>query len=149
MDIEKLYKNLDSPDIKLANVEFWIHGYQYPKAKDNYDANFLNVTVLCKSLNSHIIVTGDLFQTYDLEKFSRQVEEINKTLDGNAEFNPREPNISINLQYKNHGQLEMRVSITTDHLTENHEYIFEIDTSYLPEFLCQLKSVLKRHPIKA
>ncbi len=148
MKTDSYYKKFGSPDIKLANVELWILGYEFPEMNDNDDSNWLNVVVICKSPNSHTIVEGSFLQTYNLHSFLKEIEVVNNTLKGKAELASIEPNLHIELQVHTLGQIEMQVSITPDHMTENHEYQFQIDQSYLSDVVNQLKRVLSKYPVK-
>jgi hypothetical protein len=42
----------------------------------------------------------------------------------------------------------MTVQITPDHLNESHRFVSEMDQTYLPAFLGQLKAILAEYPIR-
>jgi len=59
-----------------------------------------------------------------------------------------EPELSMRIDANNLGRMEMTVNITPDHLMQSHEYIFEIDQSYLPTLISECKKVLQMFKIK-
>jgi hypothetical protein len=42
----------------------------------------------------------------------------------------------------------MRVEITPDHMTQEHNFQFEVDQSYLPSLIESCRKVLAKYPIK-
>ncbi len=58
-----------------------------------------------------------------------------------------EPNLSVELEAKKIGHINMTVFITPDHLCEKHTYLFEIDQSYLTKLISDCESVLEEYPI--
>ncbi len=49
---------------------------------------------------------------------------------------------------KNVGHCELTVSITPDHLYQEHSFIFDLDQSYLPPLLKSLELIMHSYPLK-
>lgn len=37
------------PDINIAGLQIWIHGYQFAEVEDESDANWLRITAYCRA----------------------------------------------------------------------------------------------------
>jgi hypothetical protein len=58
-----------------------------------------------------------------------------------------EPELSIELETEKLGHLKMSVNITPDHLYQKHNFVFEIDQSFLPKLITECKTTLEKYPV--
>ncbi len=59
-----------------------------------------------------------------------------------------EPNLHVKMSLSQLGQLQMIVHLTPDDLTQKHEFMFELDQSYLPALIAGCERVLKEYPLR-
>ena len=145
----KKYKgNLGKPEIKLAGLQIWINGRQFPDEDDYWDGNWLNVTAHCKSNNAGVWVRGNLIHLSEIDYLKTSTEKLYKDLKGKAALPCIEPELSMELEAQSLGKIEMVVEITPDHRYQKHQFLFEIDQSYLPPLISSCKTILKEYQIK-
>lgn len=140
-------EKLGQPAIKMAGLNIWIHGRQFPDSKDYWDANWLNVTVRCEAKGSSVLVNGNIIHLPEISHFLLGVEKLYKNLKGKAEMACMEPELSIELETEKLGHLKMSVNITPDHLYQKHNFVFEIDQSFLPKLITECKTTLEKYPV--
>ena len=73
---------------------------------------------------------------------------MSQTLSGEASLDCMEPELSIELRAQGLGHISMKVSITPDHLTQEHTFQFEVDQSYLGDLVDDCRKTLTEYPIK-
>lgn len=146
MNISK--DKLGTPDLKLAGLQIWIHSRQFPQAKDYGDGNWVNVTAHCGTMDADIWTQGSIIHLSEIESWLKQIELMYEKLDGKAELSCMEPNLFARMKIDQRGQVSLLVKITPDHMNQKHEFTFEIDQSYLPSLISELKEILKRFPVK-
>ncbi len=91
----------------------------------------MNVTAHCGSHGADVWTNGAILQVPDIARWLAALEEMNQSLSGEANLVSIEPELCVELQVKELGQISMRVEITPDHMTQEHSFQFEIDQSYL------------------
>lgn len=143
-DQEKLGK----PDLQLSGLQIWIHGRQFPAAEDYWDGNWINVTAHCGADGASVWVSGNIIHLSEIRHLQTGVESVYQELKGKAELPCMEPELSVVLEAKNLGQIEMVVEITPNNLCQSHTFTFEIDQSYLPAFIKECEAVLSKYPVK-
>ena len=148
MGIEKFAENLGAPDIKLDVLQIWIHGRQFPNEEDYWDGNWLNVTAHCGSHGADVWTSGPIIHVPDIARWLDSLEWMNKSLSGEADLVSLEPELVVELKMDSPGKISMRVEITPDHITQEHNFQFEIDQSYLVELIESCCKVLAKYPIK-
>ena len=148
MTSENLFDNLGSPDIKLNGLQIWIHGRQYPNEHDYWDGNWLNVTAHCGGKGADVWTSGDFLHVPDLARWLAGLEEMKQTLRGAADFVGLEPELSVEVRMSGLGQMQIKVEITPDHMTQEHAFQFELDQSYLEALIANLRAVLAKYPIR-
>ena len=141
-------ENIGNPDIKIAGLEIWVHGNQFPDSNDYWDGNWVNITAKCTSKNASVWVKGNILHLPDLKHLMASSENLYNTLKGEAVLPSVEPELTVKLEASNLGQINMIVEITPDHLNQEHKFVFEIDQSYLPSLINSCKKILGRYPIK-
>jgi len=148
MGIEKYTENFGEPDIKLNGLQIWIHGRQYPNEEDYWDGNWLNVTAHCGSHGADVWTNGDILHVPDLARWLANLEVMNQSLSGEADLVSLEPELSVELKMSGLGQIQMKVEITPDHMTQEHCFLFELDQSYLESLIASCRALLAKYPIK-
>lgn len=141
-------EKLGKPDLEVSGLEIWIHGRQFPDSKDYWDANWLNVTAHCGSNNASVWTTGNFIHLSEIAHLIKGVESLYKELKGKAELPCVEPELSLTLEAKSAGQIEMVVNITPDHLHQTHRFIFDIDQTYLSKLISDCRGILRKYPIQ-
>ena len=142
--------NQQAPDLVIGPLAITVHGYQFGEAHNEWDANWLFVTAVCDADGARVRVSGSILSTGDFAGFAKQCEELHRELKGEAVLDPLEPELRVLLRYTNKaGDLEGRVQITPDNMSQRHEYTFGLDQSYLPSVIAQCRRVLERFPVRA
>ncbi|MFL6707529.1 MAG: hypothetical protein ACJ8HI_04915 [Massilia sp.] len=139
---------LGEPDIKLAGLKLWVHGYQFQESHDYWDGNWLNATAICSEGGSSVLVQGDLIRTDEIIRWQRAVEKLGVELTGEASLQCIEPNLAVVLKAASRGAVEMEVRITPNQLTQDHTFRFEIDQSYLQPLSSEFARVLRAFPLR-
>ena len=148
MGIEKFGEHLGEPDIKLDGLQIWIYGRQFPNEEDYWDGNWLNVTAHCGSHGADVWTSGAILHVPDIARWLDSLEWMNKSLSGEADLVSLEPELVVELKMDSPGKISMRVEITPDHITQEHNFQFEIDQSYLMGLIESCRKVLAKYPIK-
>jgi hypothetical protein len=148
MGIEKFGEHLGEPDIKLDGLQIWIHGRQFPNEEDYWDGNWLNVTAHCGSHGADVWTSGPILHVPDIARWLDSLEWMNKSLSGEADLVSLEPELVVELKMDSPGKILMRVEITPDHMTQEHNFQFEIDQSYLVGLIESCRKILAKYPMK-
>lgn len=144
-----LPEQLGPPSVRLKAFQLWVHGRQFPEAQDQWDGNWLNVTVHCGHSGASVWATGAILDSIGLVRFRNDLERLHQSLSGEAVLESHEPNVRLRVASSDGaGHLLVRAEITPDHLAQGHWFEFEIDQSYLPAAVAQLNSVLTEFPVK-
>lgn len=139
---------LGEPDLKVAGLSLWIHGYQYPDVDDYWDGNWLSATALCSHNGATVLINGAVMRTTEIDDWQRAVERLCSNLEGEAKLGCVEPEFAVTLKGASLGAVEMEVKITPDHLTQQHKFAFSIDQTYLNALSSQCARLLQSFPIR-
>jgi hypothetical protein len=137
------------PDLKLGGFSLWVLGRQFPNAEDYWDGNWLNVRAQVEASGAMVRAEGPLLLAQELADFTKQLEKINTDLRGEAELRCTEPNLEIAIQCGSLGHVAVKILITPDHMTQSHEFKFELDQSYLGALVIGCNGVLSRWPVRS
>ena len=148
MGIEKHAEQLGPPDIKLNGLQVWIHGRQFPDVDDYWDGNWLRVTAHCGSHDADVWTSGPILEVPAIARWLTALEEMNRSLSGEANLIGVEPELSVELTMAELGHISMKVEITPDHLTQEHSFQFELDQSYLEDLIESCRNVLAQYPVR-
>jgi len=132
---------------KIAGLEVTVHGRQFPDSNDYWDGNWLYVSARCDGPGSYASASGSFLRVPELAAWLVALKQMSKTLSGKADLETTEPNLALKMVINKLGQIDLSVSITPDHLTQDHRFDFEIDQSYLAPLIQQLEAVLKEFPM--
>jgi hypothetical protein len=142
-------EQLGPPSVRLAFIQIWVYGRQFPDAQDKWDGNWLNVTVHCGKDGGSVWAQGAILDAVALSRFKDELDRIHQTLTGVAVLESHEPNVKARVESSDRaGHLRVRVEITPDNLSQGHWFEFEADQSYLPPLIDQLDSVLRAFPVR-
>ena len=139
---------MGEPDIQISELQVWVHGRQFPDADDYWDGNWLLVTAHCGTEGSSVWVSGPIIHLSELHRWLVSCRKMEETLGGEANLECMEPELSVTIKAQGLGHLAMEVQITPNHLQQEHTFRFEIDQSYLPNFLGGGQTVLSKYPIR-
>ncbi|HZT57207.1 MAG TPA: hypothetical protein VFA21_01145 [Pyrinomonadaceae bacterium] len=148
MNTAKYAEDLGAPDFKLAGLQVWIHGRQFPDADDYWDGNWLNVTARCSSSGADVLTSGPILHAPDLTRWLAALEEMGRTLSGGADLVSLEPELSVEMKMETLGHVAVKVEITPDHMTQEHTFRFEVDQSYLKPLIEDCRRVVAKYPVK-
>lgn len=142
-------EQLGPPSVRLKVFQLWVHGRQFPQAQDQWDGNWLNVTIHCGQSGASVWATGAILDSIGLLRFRDELERLHQTLSGEAVLESHEPNVRVQVVASDGaGHLDVRAEITPDHLAQGHWFEFEIDQSYLRGTVAQIESVLAAFPVR-
>jgi len=142
-------EDLGAPDLKLAGLQLWVHGRQFPDATDYYDGNWLIVTAHCGSSGASVWTSGAILLVQDLVGWAQQCEALRQGERSEAELAPMEAELKVVVQRSDGlGHFVMNVNITPNNMTQNHTFKFEIDQTYLPEITRQCRAIEARFPVR-
>lgn len=138
----------ENSHLKIAGLEIWIQGREFPDATDYWDGNWLRILARYKVDRSQIEVWGPIIRLDELTGFKKGLEACHSTLTGTAKLACIEPNLAIECVSRGNGHFEFITRITPDHLTEEHIFKASLDQSYFPPIIRQLDEILVKYPIK-
>ena len=142
-------ERLGPPSVRLKAFQLWVHGREFPEAQDQWDGNWLNVTVHCGQSGASVWATGSILDSNGLVRFRDELERLHQTRSGEAVLESHEPNVRVRVASSDDaGHVQVRAEITPDHLAQGHWFEFEIDQSDLPGTVAQLESVLAAFPVR-
>lgn len=141
-------ESLGPPDISFAGLQVWLHGRQFPEAEDYWDGNWLNVTAHCDDEGADVWVGGPILHAPDLARCLEELEEMCRTLRGGATLPSLEPELDVEFKMEPLGRVTMRVEITPNYLTQQHEFTFELDQTHLKPLLEDCRKAVRRYPTK-
>ena len=148
MGINKYAEQLGPPDIKLGGLQIWVHGRQFPDATDYWDGNWLRITAHCGTHGADVWTTGSIINLPALVSWLAELEDLNRSLSGEAKLVPLEPELCVTLAATKLGQLSMEVEITPDNVTQEHTFRFELDQSYLGPVIESCRKIVEEYPVR-
>ena len=150
--VKLLKRSLGEPDFTLGGLRLWIHGYEFPGIHEGYDANWLYATVHYESASSSVLVVREpMILTWELYDWLCEMERLYRELRGTATLDCLEPYLFVELKADNrYGAITMKVEIrpTQPFGKEVHTFHKQVDQSYLPSAIRQLRDILQRFPIR-
>lgn len=90
---------------------------------------------------------GSILMTSDFLRFRDQLIAVNTDLVGEAELAGYEPDLRVSLKMQRLGHLKAEVEITPDHLSQFHQFLLDLDQSYLPALIASCDAILARYPV--
>ncbi|HEY1680556.1 MAG TPA: hypothetical protein VGF98_02810 [Candidatus Tumulicola sp.] len=133
-------QELGEPAFKLENFSLWIRGWE-----TDWTDNWIDITAHFSSLASSTLIAGTFALADDLYAGLIQFEDLHKSLKGKAVFESTEPGFKIELTAGLRGQLEFELTMSPGYW-EEYRYETEIDQSYLPAAIEQLKTIAQTYP---
>ncbi len=131
-------------NIKIGQLTLKIIGFSYPKATNEYDADWLDVQVTCQTKYADINFSGVFLSATQLIQFGQDIDQLYKQNTDVAYFSPMEPSVIIELKKQGSlGAIVARIELEPC-LGDVERYFFEflLDQSYLPGIISQLKSII-------
>jgi hypothetical protein len=137
------------PDLKLGGFSLWVLGRQFPDANDFWDGNWLNVQARVQAPGASVEARGAIVHASEVAKFVEELEPLHTNLVGEAALRCIEPNLQIVIRGDALGHMAVKVMITPDHMTQSHEFRFDLDQTYLGPLLDGCRNVLSNWPVRA
>jgi hypothetical protein len=140
----------DEPSIAVGPLKVWVHGRQFPESDDYWDGNWLFLTARCDGHGSRVSVTDSCLHLSEVKKWKDDLDAFRVSPKGVVELATMEPTLKVKIgeAKSSLGQMDMHVSLSADHLNEEHTFRSIIDQSYLPGLSAQLAAILRSYPIK-
>jgi hypothetical protein len=148
MGIDKYAAQLGTPDIKLGGLQIWVHGRQFPNATDYWDGNWLRITAHCGTHGADVWTTGAILNLPAVVSWLAQLEDLNRSVAGEASLVPLEPELSVKLTADALGHISMEIDITPDNITQEHTFRFELDQSYLEPVIESCRKIVNDYPLR-
>ncbi|SRR6266851_1435638 len=140
---------LGPPQIKLAALQIWIHGRQFPDHDDYWDGNWLNVMAHCGAQRADVWVSGPIIHLSEIRQWHDALAQMHKTLSGEAKLcGDLEPNLAVDMKIDRLGHIFVEVRITPDQMKQRHLFRCELDQTYLGPLIAQCRAVLDEYPIR-
>jgi hypothetical protein len=139
----------EEPDLQLAGLSIWGVRRAYPQSEDYWDGNWLNIQARVEAPGSRVEIAGTCLRSDDIARFRQQLEALYRDLRGTAALESMEPQLVAKVTVGTTGQIDAKIEITPDHMTQSHSFVFEIDQSYLATTLEQSRKLLARFPVKS
>jgi hypothetical protein len=136
------------PDLEVGDLRLWIHGRQFPDARDYWDGNWLNVTAQCRAQCAAVEAGGAIVHLPELVSFGNACARLYDTLEGAASLDCMEPNLSVALQARTGGHIDIVIEITPDHMSQRHRFSDTIDQTYLPDIVSACRRIVERFPVR-
>jgi hypothetical protein len=127
----------NEPHVKIGIFSLWVKSG--PDSED-----WLEVLAACDAPSATITASGCILQLSDLRRWLLELEEMNRTLTGNARLGSAEPNIDLSFNMTKLGNIDACLEITPDYPTQLHKIGFECDQSHLPALIRQLNLVITK-----
>lgn len=128
-------------------MQIWAHGRQYPESTDYWDVNWLNVTAHCGGEGSDVWVTGPIIHITELKALREDLTKLSISLKGSVILDTMEPNFRIEFEATSKKEIQVKVHLTPNHLSQGHKYFFEVSQDNLNTFVQELKGILENYPI--
>ena len=142
-------KDLGEPDLKVAGLQLWVHGRQFPESEDYYDGNWLRVTAHCGASGASVWAEGAIVMITDIYGFGAECTAMLCGKTKSAALAPCEPDLKVSLEATDSlGHIRALVEITPDHLSQSHRFEFEVDQTYLPVIIKQCSEIVQEYPIR-
>jgi hypothetical protein len=138
----------EEPDVVFAGFRLWVFGRQFPDSRDYWDGNWVVAKAVCDSHASRVEARGSFIHLPELSAWRKALRKLHRRVEGEAELKCMEPNLSTRVVLDKRGTGTFTVHITPDHMTEAHQFTFDVDQSYLPTVVDQLTVLLKRHHVR-
>jgi hypothetical protein len=141
-------KDAIEPHLRIADLSLWIYNRQFVDAQDYWDGNWLNVKARVEASGATVQAHGAILHLSELKGFAQELAVLIDKVVGTASMKCIEPNLDVSLQGDHIGHVTATISITPDHMTQTHKFIFKIDQTYLGPILASCNDVLTRFPIR-
>jgi hypothetical protein len=140
---------LGEPALEVAGFKLWVRGREFPDATDYWDGNWLRVTAHCGAAGAGVWVQGPLIMATDIRSFGEQCRRLLHGQASSATLDPIEPELCLTItSLHTPGRLQVRVTLTPDHLSQYHTMEFEIDEDRLPGIIDQCARILHEYPVR-
>jgi len=100
------------------------------------------------SASSQVRASGSIIRLPEIAGLLAGCESLYQTLKGKAELRCIEPNLYIALSAHTGGHIEVKVSLSPEPLSEQHEFKDSIDQTFLPGIIGACKKILASFPMR-
>ncbi len=135
------------PDFKIAGFCVWVFGRQRSALEDYWDGNWLRVLAQCGAEGALVRASGAILHLSELQRWLEELKPLHARPTGGAELACIEPYLNAKIHLED-GRGTLVVNITPEHLTQQHQFVFEVDQSCLPELISGLERLLKEYPVR-
>ena len=132
------------PSLVIGGLSLWILG---DANSESYRGVDLQAHAVCSAPGATVSVTGPLVGTNDIAAFMWEMEAMHEWKATTASLRPVELNLSVELKSSAIGRLQVEVGITPDSKTQQHQFISELDLTYLLKPIAQCRESLAAFPV--
>jgi hypothetical protein len=141
-------EHLGSPGISVGGLQIWVHGRESSNSAASWD-DWVIATARCGGAGADVWVHGSIMRLSEMRVWVEGCERIHRNLSGRAVLDGIEPELFVSMEVSDSlGHLKVSVSITPDHLRQQHKFDFELDQSFLPSMIQECQSVLSNFGLK-
>ena len=136
------------PDLTLGGFSLWVTGQPYPDAEEPYGQDLLDFQTLIETPWSTARAAGVL-SAANLSGFSRDLDAILKTLDGDAvlEADGGGATLILSLAMKPLGHVEAVVDLRLGYEDdERHRFAWSLDQTFLEPLARQIRALSAAYP---
>jgi hypothetical protein len=136
------------PDLNLAGLSLWVVRRGYEQSEDYWDGNWLYIQARVAMPGVYVEAEGRLVRNDELESFAEELETALRDLKGSAELRCMEPNLNVKVDIGIRGDVTAVIDLTPDPVNQSHQFVFDLDQSYLAETLAGCRRIIGRFPIR-
>ena len=105
-------------------------------------------TAHCGTHGADVWTTGSILHVPDIVRWLADLEQLNRSLSGEANLVPLEPELRVKLAATQLGHILMEVEITPDNVTRQHTFSFELDQSYLEPVIESCRRIVNADAVR-
>ena len=146
-EIEK--DKLGIPDLKIAGLSIWVHGYEYVETDTEIDKNWLVITLRLEAAGTEVWIKGPYMETQNIDNFGFYCYGLLTGREKYAGLHPLEQEIRVNI-YKDHrtGDLTLEVRLELDNAYQKHTARFAVDCYDVGRVMRQCGEIMEKFPTR-
>lgn len=136
------------PDLSIGCLKLWIHEREFLDSDDYWDGNWLAATAHYITASSSVKISGPFIHLSDLANLKDSFQKLSANLSGTLQVEFVEPHLSFEFNMSYLGQCIVVISMISYNMEEEHRFSCQLDQSYFPTIIEELKRIETTHPFK-
>jgi len=152
---EENIAKLTAPDIKIAGLEVWVKGRQFPQCTDYWDGNWLQAIACCSTdaqVETQAEVRGAFLHLTELKEWLLALNAFDTSSDVSSQTEASlvcmEPELSVSIKPDGFQCVDLRVEMTPDLSAPAYSFDFKCERNELSLLAKQCEKILTEYPIK-